>query len=67
MRNWQHFSQVETKGTPFTHEPFKKHFNWNDLMHESELVLQGKYTDNYLTKVQQLIIYQSSTDNYPNR
>ena len=56
MRNWQHFGQVETKCTPFNQESLKTKFNCNALTHESELVLEGKYTDNNLTKVQQLFI-----------
>ena len=56
MRNQQHFGQAETDDIPFTQELLKTKFNWNDLMHEAELVLEDKYTDNNLTKVQQLFI-----------
>ena len=35
---------------------FRPKFNWNALTHEAELVLKGKYTDDDITKVQQIFI-----------
>lgn len=55
-RNCQHFSQAESKNTPFTQEPLKTKFNLNALTHEAELVLEGKYKDGDLDKVQKLFI-----------
>ena len=56
MRNRQYFSQAESEGTLFTQEPLKPKFNWNALTNEAKLVLEDKYTDADLNKVQRLFI-----------
>ena len=28
LRNWRHFGQAETEGTPFTTPPYNSRFNW---------------------------------------
>lgn len=54
LRNHRHFGQAE--GTPFTSSSMKKKFDWSASTQEAELVLNGEYTHEELTNVQQMFL-----------
>ena len=54
LQNQRHFGQAE--GTPFTSSSMKKKFDWSAFTQEAELVLNGEYTDEELTNVQQMFL-----------
>ena len=56
LRNRQNFGQAEADGTPFTLPLMQMKFNWEANTKQAELVLLGKYEEEELDDVAQLLL-----------
>jgi exonuclease III len=54
LRNRLHFGQAE--GTPFTLPPFSIKLNWEASTATAELFLEGEYTNDKLSDIQELLV-----------
>ena len=54
LQKQKHFGQAE--GTPFTTKPLRSHFNWSVSTHQTELVLEGNYSDRDIHHISQTLL-----------
>ena len=56
LRNKKHFGQAENEQTPLTLPSMQTKFNWEASTAESELVLEGQFSNHELTSITSLFI-----------